>query len=230
MQVIQFFIPNSFRNFNYIVYDEKSRQGYSIDPFDKDLVIKHAKKHDVKLIGILNTHYHYDHVMNNKELAAELNIPIHVNDVENFPLGESYLEVIQTPGHTNNHVVFLAAHEGKQQFVIAGDTLFNAGVGNCKNGGDPETLFETTIKLNKLLDDDTVLYPGHDYMLTNLNFSKSIDANNKDVNDLLAKRAAMDLDHDFINTTMREERRINQFLMVDNIEAFLRLRLKRDNW
>lgn len=239
MQVIQFFVPNSLRNFNYIVFNEETRDGYSVDPFDHELVIEKAKENNVNLVAVINTHYHFDHIKSNKELSQSLNIPILENDCDAFKFGDQELRVVKTPGHTSDHVVFIGSGE-KEKFIIAGDTIFNAGVGNCKNGGDPEVLFETISMLDGLLDDETVLYPSHDYLLTNLKFSKQVEASNQEVEALKSKRETMDLDREFITTNMRTERKINPFFRLESLakdlgtknkkETFIHLRKLRDNF
>jgi hydroxyacylglutathione hydrolase len=239
MQVIQFFVPNSLRNFNYIVFNEDTRDGYSVDPFDHELVIEKAKENNVNLVAVINTHYHFDHIKSNKELSHSLNIPILENDCDAFKLGDQELRIIKTPGHTSDHVVFIGSGK-KEKFIIAGDTIFNAGVGNCKNGGDPEVLFETISMLDNLLDDETLLYPSHDYLLTNLKFSKQVEVNNQEVEIFKSKRETMDLDHEFITTNMGTERKINPFFRLDSLakelgtknrkETFIHLRKLRDNF
>ena len=58
--------------------------------------------------------------------------------------------------------------------VFSGDTLFNAGVGNCRNGGNVHDLYQTVVNIYDELDDEVIVYPGHDYLLNNLKFSKSV--------------------------------------------------------
>ena len=53
------------------------------------------------------------------------------------------LEALDTPGHTRSHVCLLA--HGDAPALFCGDTLFNAGAGNCHNGGDPGLLYETFV-------------------------------------------------------------------------------------
>src|SRR3546814_16763655 len=51
------------------------------------------------------------------------------------------LESLDTPGHTMSHVCLLS--RGDQPALFCGDTLFNAGAGNCHNGGHPSELYQT---------------------------------------------------------------------------------------
>ena len=79
------------------------------------------------------------------------------------------LETLDTPGHTRAHVCLLA--HGDAPALFCGDTLFNAGAGNCHNGGDPGLLYETFVNQLAQLPDATRVYPGHEYMARNLAFT-----------------------------------------------------------
>ena len=76
------------------------------------------------------------------------------------------LECMDTPGHTMCHIC-LRSHTD-QPALFSGDTLFNAGAGNCHNGGNPEDLYATFVEQLATLPDDTRVYPGHDYIENNL--------------------------------------------------------------
>ena len=80
------------------------------------------------------------------------------------------LEVLDTPGHTRSHVCLLA--HGDAPALFCGDTLFNAGAGNCHNGGDPGLLYETFVNQLARLPDTTRVFPGHEYMARNLAFTR----------------------------------------------------------
>ena len=56
--------------------------------------------------------------------------------------------------------------------------MFNAGAGNCHNGGHPDELFDTFEKQLEKLGDDTLLYPGHDYLINNLEFTLDREPDN----------------------------------------------------
>ncbi len=92
---------------------------------------------------------------------------------------------METPGHVPDHLAFSWQRGADQLALFSGDTLFNAGVGNCKSAGaSVEALFETTNRLKKM-PNQMVLYPGHDYVLKNLLFAKSCEPENKDIDEAL---------------------------------------------
>ena len=86
------------------------------------------------------------------------------------------LECLDTPGHTMSHVCLLA--HGDSPAIFSGDTLFNAGAGNCHNGGHPEELYQTFADQLARLPDETRVYPGHDYLANNLRFTLDREPDN----------------------------------------------------
>ena len=69
------------------------------------------------------------------------------------------LECLDTPGHTMTHVCLLSHTE--QPALFCGDTLFNAGAGNCHQGGNPEVLYDTfATQLSRLPDSTRSSIPG----------------------------------------------------------------------
>ena len=95
------------------------------------------------------------------------------------------LEVMDTPGHTMCHVC-LRSHTD-QPALFCGDTLFNAGAGNCHNGGHPAELYKTFSEQLDRLPDSTLIYPGHDYIENNLRFTLDREPDNKNAADMLGR-------------------------------------------
>ena len=87
------------------------------------------------------------------------------------------LEVLDTPGHTMCHVC-LRSHTD-QPALFCGDTLFNAGAGNCHNGGHPAELYKTFSEQLARLPASTLIYPGHDYIENNLRFTLDREPDNR---------------------------------------------------
>lgn len=237
----RFYAHNQLRNFNYLIFDDVTGASWVIDPFEAAPFTEYIKKNGLSLKGILNTHQHFDHIRGNEELIRTFNAPVKkLSQGEKLALDErNALEVIDSPGHTMDHQVFLWEGSGSAPVLFSGDTLFNAGVGNCKNGGDVDVLFETVNRLRSRLSLDTILQPGHDYLKRNLEFSLSVDPDNetvreklKEIDDDPLKRRAL---------TLREEQATNPFFRLDAPELsekfhssgkdlFIKLRSLRDNW
>ena len=130
------------------------------------------------------------------------------------------LLALDTPGHTMSHICLLSKTD--QPALFSGDTLVNAGAGNCHNGGHPEELFETFEKQLDVLGDDTMIYPGHDYLLNNLAFTLDREPDNE-----IAKRMLSDYENqdpaDALVTTMSQERHINTFFRLQSPSVVAKL-------
>ena len=73
--------------------------------------------------------------------------------------------------------------------LFCGDTLFNAGAGNCHNGGHPAELYKTFDEQLARLPSSTLIYPGHDYVENNLRFTLDCEPDNKKAREMLDKLA-----------------------------------------
>lgn len=247
VQLKIFFGHNSERNFSYLIYND--HQAWVIDPFDPHPIIDYIKKNNLKLQGILNTHQHWDHIKGNSELKNRLGQDsLALNNDDQVHLdNDNYLRVINSPGHTLEHQIFIWNQKGKQIGAFTGDTIFNSGVGNCKHGGNPEMLFETIKKL-RTLPSGIVIYPGHDYAKRNLQFALSLDPENEDIKNYLEKLEHLESEEG-LNWTLGEEMKFNPFFRLDSLkirqklnlnliddsqtmerDVFLGLRKLRDNW
>jgi hydroxyacylglutathione hydrolase len=118
--------------------------------------------------------------------------------------------------------VCLYAH-APEPALFCGDTLFNAGAGNCHNGGAPELLYDTFATQIARLPDATRIYPGHDYLARNLEFTLDREPDNGDAPACLdtARRHA---GADAPVTTLAEEKRVNTFLRLRSPTVIARLR------
>ena len=130
------------------------------------------------------------------------------------------LECLDTPGHTMSHICLLSKTD--QPTLFSGDTLFNAGAGNCHNGGHPNDLYETFQDQLEKLDDSTQIYPGHDYLVNNLQFTLDREPDNATARKLLADVENQD-PNDALVTTLSQERGVNTFFRLDSPSLITRL-------
>ena len=131
------------------------------------------------------------------------------------------LECLDTPGHTLSHVCLFA--RTAEPALFCGDTLFNAGAGNCHNGGSPELLYQTFAGQLARLPERTRVFPGHEYMARNLEFTLDREPDNSDASRRVAtarqlEPAAMSV------TTLGEEKLINTFFRLQSPTVMARLR------
>lgn len=245
IQVKIFYAHNELRNFSYLILDKDTGRSWVIDPFDEKPIIEYIKKESLTLTGILNTHKHWDHVQGNPGLQLCFNCPVLSETDQQIQLPDKHLiKFIRTPGHTKEHLAFSWQKGDTLLGLFSGDTLFNSGVGNCRGGGDVSDLFETTKRLRGL-PDDVVLYPGHDYVLKNLQFAKSVEPENREIDEALKLVGASETEAG-INWTLGQERKVNPFFRLNSLELrekvmhdqnsedqkslFVKLRSLRDNW
>ncbi|MFA7613736.1 MAG: hydroxyacylglutathione hydrolase C-terminal domain-containing protein [Candidatus Caldatribacteriota bacterium] len=240
IQIKRFFAYNQLRNFSYLLYDDQTGNSWAIDPYEADTFKDYIKKMNLNLVGILNTHQHFDHIRGNESLIEYFGAEVlKKDDVIELSPGNS-LEFIDSPGHTMDHQVFLLNNLEKK-YLFSGDTFFNSGVGNCKNGGDVETLYLTTQRLLSFLADDTLMYPGHDYSENNLKFAEQFEPENKEIKEALYIVNHQDVEDRGVRT-IGEEKKLNPFFALDRLrlrsqfsnmtekEIFFELRRQRDSW
>jgi hydroxyacylglutathione hydrolase len=246
-----FYAHNELRNYSYLVLDDQTGHSWVIDPYEALPLIDYIKKNGLVLKGILNTHQHFDHIRGNAPLMETFETSVRrLKDSETIPLGSGFeIQSIDTPGHTLDHQVFLWKKNNKALALFSGDTLFNSGVGNCKNGGDVNLLFETTLKLLEL-PEETLLYPGHDYRKRNLEFALNVEPENKEIREKL-RFLEFAQTFDLPPETLKDEKKVNPFFRLSekeirqNIlkdssplsdqdqsrrELFIQLRQLRDSW
>ncbi len=171
MKVHQIQVGN-MQNFSYIVEDDDTNEAIIIDPSWELVELElHIKRNNLKIKYIVNTHHHFDHTLGNKAMAESTNAPIiqhesseskhdiTVRDGDYIEFGNSKLKVLHTPGHSKDSICLIG--DGK---IFSGDTLF---VGNCGRidlpGGSAKELYHSLFDVIDLLDDNLVLYSGHNY-------------------------------------------------------------------
>jgi hydroxyacylglutathione hydrolase len=131
------------------------------------------------------------------------------------------LECMDTPGHTMCHIC-LRSH-GDRPALFSGDTLFNAGAGNCHNGGDSGVLYSTFADQLAKLPDATELYPGHDYIENNLRFTLAREPDNAAAQALLPTVEGQDPATSAV-TTLAQEKQVNTFMRLTSPSVIAKLR------
>ena len=228
---------NAYRNYNYLIACPESGEALAIDPLDSDKCLKAAKDAGWDITQILNTHEHHDHTGGNDAVVAQTGAKIlaHKNagdKIANVARGLAAgdvikvgktveLEAMDTPGHTMCHIC-LRAH-GDQPALFSGDTLFNAGAGNCHNGGSPAEMYQTFSEQLDQLPENTLIYPGHDYIENNLRFTLNREPDNAHAQTLLDQLAEQDLNRAHV-TTLAEERTFNTFFRLGSASVIAQLR------
>jgi hydroxyacylglutathione hydrolase len=131
------------------------------------------------------------------------------------------LEALDTPGHTMCHIC-LKSHTA-QPALFSGDTLFNAGAGNCHNGGDPGAMYTTFSQQLARLAPSTLIYPGHDYIDNNLRFTLDREPDNQRAQTMLADLAGQDPGNAYVST-LEVEMQVNTFFRLSSPTVIAKLR------
>ena len=169
----QFFDIKS-STYTYLISSGKGREALIIDPVLENVTkyISVLKELDLKLVKVIDTHIHADHVTGASKLKdvtkcstimgahtpAE-SVEIKVKDEEYINLDNLKFRAIYTPGHTSDSYSFLLNNH-----LFSGDTLLINGTGRTdfQNGNAKDAYNSIFNKLLKL-PEETLLYPAHDY-------------------------------------------------------------------
>ena len=238
MLVEQIWTGNAYRNFNYLIACSETGEALAIDPLDHAKCLARAGERGWQITQVLNTHEHGDHIGGNGPVieATGATLLAHANAGGSIPgidvgldagdtvrVGRSVeLLALDTPGHTMSHICLLSKTD--EPALFSGDTLFNAGAGNCHAGGHPEELYETFAAQLQQLPDATRIYPGHDYITHNLRFTLDREPDNAAAAELLA---ALEPGHDPnapLVTTLAQEKDVNTFFRLRSPTLIARLR------
>ncbi|MCP8938891.1 hydroxyacylglutathione hydrolase [Alsobacter sp. SYSU M60028] len=185
-EIRQFLIGSD--NFGVLLHDSATGATASIDAGEEAPILEALDKAGWRLTDILVTHHHGDHVAALPALKARFGARVvgPAADAHRVPeidegvregdvvrVGHLEAEVIETPGHTSGHIAY---HFRGEKLLFAGDTLFSLGCGRLLEG----TAAQMLSSLNKLaaLPDDTRVYCGHEYTLSNARFALSVDPGN----------------------------------------------------
>lgn len=227
-------------NYGFLIRDAASGAVAAVDAPDAAAILADLEASGWgRLDLLLNTHWHPDHTQGNAALkeatGCEIIGPQEVRRVapldrvvdggDQVGLGATTFEVLDMPGHTLGHVVYLAREAG-EGFV--GDVIFPLGCGRLFEG-TPEQMWES---LSRVADWDgaTRLWGAHEYAAGNARFAVSVDPRPElaaHVDGLLARRARGE---PTVPTTVATERRFNPFLTAGDAATFAARRAAKDGF
>ena len=254
--MLEIFIINALSdNYIYLLRNEHKNITSVIDPGEAEPVIKFLNNKGWHLDEVINTHHHHDHVGGNRELLdiykSNLigpsyendrisNIDILVSDNETVNITGIPTKVFHTPGHTLGHVCFYMPEE---KCLFSGDTLFYLGCGRVFEG-TMDQMWSSLLKL-RTLPEDTSVYCGHEYTLSNMEFANYMDSDNALLNLVsLEIKNKRDKGLPTVPFNLGIEKKINPFFRADDVdlikslgfsrnnafEAFREIRLRKDNF
>ena len=172
---------------NYIWAIHNSQYTIIVDPGDFKPVQDWLKVQEKKIIGILITHHHHDHIDGVNILCQQKSIPVYgpadidivtqpVNNQDQITFDALNLNfrVLSTPGHTLNHLCYFNDHS-----LFCGDTLFIGGCGKLFEG-TPAQMLNSFVRLRQL-PGELQVFCAHEYTLDNLKFALEIDPKNTEL-------------------------------------------------
>lgn len=204
-------------NLGYLVYS--ASEGIAIDAGGVEDILFFAEKNDIRIKYVSNTHSHQDHTPGNPALLKRTDArfidctQIHSDQV--LKLDQEVLNIIPTPGHTEDSVTFKA-----EDFMVTGDTLFNGTVGNCFTG-DLVSFFSSLKRLISF-PGHTKIYGGHDYVIESMETAKAIEKDNPDIGEYMRKYDPL-----LIVSTLDDELRANPYLRF-NAPSMINILKKRN--
>ena len=238
-------------NYGVLLQEPDSGATALVDAGDATAALAALAETGWSLSQIWLTHHHGDHTAGTTEIVAATGAGVHgpasiasvttpVADGGEIDFGGVKVTAIATPGHTMDMLNF---HIPSERLLFTGDTLFAMGCGRLFEG-DAATMWASLCKLMSL-DDETVIYCGHEYTAANADFALSVDPDN----DALLRRVAAVRDlrsagQPTIPTMLALEKLTNPFLRAsdpsirahlgmadaDDVDVFTEIRLRKDNF
>lgn len=237
-------IPAFNDNYLWAIVNGKTNSCIVVDPGCSSSVQSFIDAHGLNLSGILVTHHHPDHIggveallKNNRsgipvvgtasERISQVNQP--VPGGEGFELLGLRFSVLEVPGHTIDHLAFVAWPNSSQAWLFCGDTLFAGGCGRLFEG-TAEQMFESFQKI-KELPDNTLVYCAHEYTESNYRFAAQFSPNDKNIQSRFQEVQEMRTQGiSTIPTTLKDERLTNLFMKSKNAIEFKNIRDAKDRF
>ena len=160
--------------YTYLISSGKGREALIIDPVleNVDHYINILKQLDLKLVKVIDTHIHADHISGMAELRDKTNcvtvmgdqapanvVSMKVSDNEEIKIENIKLKALFTPGHTSESFSFLMNDR-----VFTGDTLLIKGTGRTDfQNGNAKDSYQSIFNVLLKLPEETLVYPAHDY-------------------------------------------------------------------
>ena len=226
-------------NYGFLLHDTSSGATAAIDTPDAREIAAQCEARGWTLTEIWNTHWHPDHAGGNVALKRRYDClvrgpqqdAIPARDVtmaggEYFEFAGHGVDVIHTPGHTDEHIIY---HIPSAEIAFVGDTIFALGCGRLFEG-TPEEMWDSLSRI-MALPEATKLYCAHEYTLSNAKFAITVDGENADLLAAIADAKAKRADGiPTVPTSVAVEMRANPFVTAGSAAELGRRRALKDNF
>ncbi|MGJ8563330.1 MAG: hydroxyacylglutathione hydrolase [Alphaproteobacteria bacterium] len=233
--------PCLWDNYGFLIHSPDTGETAAIDTPEAAKITEACERKGWTLTHIWNTHHHPDHVGGNLELQKTFGVDItgpahdaaripgittHVTGGDVFDFAGHEVRVINTPGHTDGHIVYYVPSAGA---AFVGDTVFVLGCGRLFEG-TPAQMYESLQQL-AALPDDTKVYCAHEYTLSNAAFAVTIEPNNADLLAYVEKAKALRAqDLPTVPTTILAEKANNPFVRAKSAKQLGIIRAAKDQF
>lgn len=232
-------LPALSDNYIWLLHDGGAGHTAVVDPGDGEIALSGAAERGWSIDQVLITHWHPDHTAGIPAVVAATGAKVWgpeaerdkfagldngLSDGDRVVVGSREAEVWHVPGHTLGHIAFI--FDGH---AFVGDTLFSGGCGRLFEG-TPEQMHNSLQRL-KGLPAETIVYPAHEYSLSNYRFLAAEAPNDPAVNRRLAEVTALrEEGRPTVPTTIAEEQASNLFVRASSAAEFARLRAAKDSF
>jgi hydroxyacylglutathione hydrolase len=260
VQAMQIYrLPALSDNYIFLLHDPQHNIAAVVDPAVAKPVLQKLKDLQARLVVILNTHHHSDHVGGNRDLLQVFpdavvyggaedrgRIPgqmVFLQEGNRVSFGDRVAEVFFVPGHTRAHIAYYFPPTGGEGVgeLFCGDTLFAGGCGRLFEG-TPAQMVASLSKI-RALPDNTRIWCAHEYTLKNLQFALMVEPNNADLQTRFQTTQTMRQHSEAtVPSLLGLEKQTNPFLRWDHadlkqathtsdpIQSFARLRGMKDQF
>lgn len=231
-------VPVLSDNYAYVL-ESKNGDVAVIDPGEASPVIAFLENRGLAPRLVVNTHHHGDHTGGNAALLARYGcalaapaaeagriggVSAPLSEGSGFSLGGEDAQVLETPGHTAGHICL---YFPESRLLFSGDTLFSMGCGRLFEG----TAQQMWASLTKIaaLPDETLVYCGHEYTLSNGAFGLRMEPENPDIQSRMREAEALRSEgKPTLPVSMGLEKKTNVFLRAGSASRFTELRRMKD--
>jgi hydroxyacylglutathione hydrolase len=226
-------------NYIWLLHDPEAGHTAVVDPGDGAVALTGAAERGWVINQVLITHWHPDHTAGITAVVAATGAKVWGPEAERdrfagldhglgvgdkVTVGGQVAEVWHVPGHTLGHIAFIL-----DGHAFVGDTLFAGGCGRLFEG-TPEQMHASLQRLGGLRD-ETIVYPAHEYTLSNYRFLATEAPGDADVARRLAEVTALrEAGRPTVPTSIAEEKASNLFLRAPDTAEFARLRAAKDSF